>query len=204
NDGSVVMSNIRKGKTGLPIIGNNETYSATLVTEWYDGSPMDDSKADGAVYLKYKGTEYPNYTGSYFRVNLPNWGETFLQKPNVDSLRNMSSTEILLLKMGYYKGVTLLGYYAENGGDTPAPIEYYLSYTAESDDGGSVFEVGGIKLEHEFVNYADISYFGAKEGDISLAEITTCENYCFKNGIILDFGSKSYVIDGTLNIRCET
>src|SRR5690606_10389003 len=129
NDGSVVMSNIRKGKADLPVIGSNETYSAALVTEWYDGSPMDDSKADGAVYLKYKGTEYPNYTGSYFRVNLPNWGETFLQKPNVASLRNMSSTEILLLKMGYYKGVNLLGYYAENGGDTPAPIIYYLSET---------------------------------------------------------------------------
>lgn len=160
NDGSVVMSNIRKGKADLPVIGGNETYSATLVTEWYDGSPMDDSKADGAVYLKYKGTEYPNYTGSYFRVNLSNWGETFLQKPNVASLRNLSSTEILLLRMGYYKGVNLLGYYAENGGDIPTPIEYYLSDTAEEDDGGSVFEVGGIKLEHDFGNDVDVRYYG--------------------------------------------
>src|SRR5690606_4353179 len=160
NDGSVVMSNIRKGKAGLPIIGNNETYSATLVTEWYDGSPMDDSKADGAVYLKYKGTEYPNYTGSYFRVNLPNFGELFLEKDTVAQMRGLSSTEILLLKMGYYKGVKLNGYYQK--GDTPAPIEYYLSDTTESDDGGSVFEVGGIKLEHEFVGVLDIKYFGAK------------------------------------------
>src|SRR5690606_4095904 len=107
NDGSVVMSNIRKGKADLPVIGNNETYSATLVTEWYDGSPMDDSKADGVVYLKYKGTEYPNYTGSYFRVNLPNFGELFLEKDTVAQMRALSSTEILLLKMGYYKGIKL-------------------------------------------------------------------------------------------------
>src|SRR5690606_21665872 len=38
----------------------------------------------------------------------------------------------------------------------------YLSETTESDDGGSVFEVGGIKLEHEFVGVLDIKYFGAK------------------------------------------
>src|SRR5690606_19901407 len=158
NDGSVVMSNIRKGKADLPVIGNNETYSATLVTEWYDGSPMDDSKADGAVYLKYKGTEYPNYTGSYFRVNLPNFGELFLEKDTVAQMRDLSSTEILLLKMGYYKGVKLSGYYEK--GDTPAPIEYYLSDTVEEDDGGSVFEVGGIKLEHEFGGYIHVSYFG--------------------------------------------
>lgn len=162
NDGSVVMSNIRKGKTDLPIIGNNETYSATLVTEWYDGSPMDDSKADGAVYLKYKGTEYPNYTGSYFRVNLPNFGELFLEKDTVAQMRGLSSTKILLLKIGYYKGVKLNGYYQE--GDTPSPIEYYLSDTTESDDGGSVFEVGGVKLEHEFVDVLNLAYYGIKIG----------------------------------------
>lgn len=148
NDGSVVMSNIRKGKTDLPIIGNNETYSATLVTEWYDGSPMDDSKADGAVYLKYKGTEYPNYTGSYFRVNLPNDGELFLEKDTVAQLRAMSAVEILLLKMGYYKGVKLNGYHEK--GDIPKPEEFKIFTTVEDESSATVVEVSDIKLVSKF------------------------------------------------------
>lgn len=171
-DGSRVMSNIRN-KKGIPFFRENDTYTATRVVTWFDGSPMDDSKVDGKIYLKHR------QSGSYYLVNLPNWGETFLQKPNVASLRNMSSTEILLLRMGYYKGVTLLGYYAENGGDTPAPIEYYLSDTAEEDDGGSVFEVGGIKLEHEFVGEVDVRYFGARADGVfdNTTSITRASRY---------------------------
>lgn len=153
DDGTRVISNIRN-KKGIPFFRENDTYTATRVSTWYDGTPMDDSKVDGSVYLKHRESN------EYYLANLPNWGETFLQKPNVDALRNMSSTEILLLKMGYYKGVSLLGYYAEEGGDTPAPIQYYLSDTEEEDDGGSVFEVGGIKLEHEFSGEINVLYFG--------------------------------------------
>lgn len=47
-DGQVVISDIVKRKTTVPIFSSNETYSATLVTSWYDGSPMDDTKADGS------------------------------------------------------------------------------------------------------------------------------------------------------------
>src|SRR5690606_37459438 len=93
-----------------------------------------------------------------------NFGELFLEKDTVSQMRDLSSTEILLLKMGYYKGVKLNGYYEK--GDTPAPIEYYLSETAESDDGGSVFEVGGIKLEHKFTESLDLSYYGVKSNSL--------------------------------------
>ena len=159
NDGQVVISNIRKARGTVPIFGGNETYSATLVDSWWDGTPMDDAKADGDVYFKYIGEEYPEYTGRYFELNLPNDGELFLEKDTVDELRAMSNTEILLLQKGYYKGVTLNGYYKAN--DTPGAIQYYLSDTEEEDDGGSIFEVGGIKLEHEFVDSINPSYYGA-------------------------------------------
>src|SRR5690606_35560101 len=118
---------------------------------------MDDSKAGGSVYLKYKGTEYPDYTGSYFRVNLPNFGELFLEKDTVAQMRALSSTEVLLLKMGYYKGVKLNGYWSK--GDAPT-VEYFLSETTEEDDGGSVIEVGGVKFEHDFKYRVDIRNYG--------------------------------------------
>lgn len=153
NDGNVVLSNIRKGRASIPVIGLNDSYTATKVTTWFDGSPMTPEKADGSVYLRLAET------GEYFRVNLPNDGELFLEKDTVAQLRDMSAVEILLLRMGYYKGVTLNGYY--NANDTPSPIQYHLSDTEEEDDGGSVFEVGGVKLEHDFGGYVDIRYFGA-------------------------------------------
>lgn len=84
----------------------------------------------------------------------------------VAELRSLSQQYIQGLVSGKYKGVQLLGYYTK--GDTPAPTEYYLSDTAEEDDGGSVFEVGGIKLEHEFVGGLDLRYFGVtSEGDMT-------------------------------------
>lgn len=177
-DGSRVISNLRN-KKGIPFFKDNDTYTATRVTEWYDGTLMDDSKVDGVVYLKHK------LSGEYYLVNLPNWGQYFLEKDTVADLRAMSSTEILLLKMGYYKGVKLNGYYAKN--DTPAPIEYYLSDTVDLDDGGSVFEVGGIKLEHEFVGEVHIGYFGAQDN----ADFTST---------LSDIFSKYKVVSGSKNI----
>lgn len=153
SDGQTVISNIRNN-LNIPVFSANDTFTATKVTTWYDGTPMTTGKVDGKVYLRLKTT------GEYFRVNLPNFGKTFLQKPNMQSMRDMSSTEILLLKMGYYKGVNLLGYYAPEGGDTPAPIEYYLSDTTSNDNGGSVVEVGGIKLEHDFNSKYLVEYYG--------------------------------------------
>lgn len=84
----------------------------------------------------------------------------FLIKNTVEDLRVLSSTEISDLQLGIYEGLMLLGYY--DRGDTPAPIIYYLSDTSEEEDGGSVFQVGGLKLEHKFVGGVDVLYYGAK------------------------------------------
>lgn len=191
-DGQVVLSNIRRKKE-IPVIGMNDTYTATKVTTWYDGSVMNDSKADGFIYLKHRGTN------EYFRVNLPNWGETFLEKdaivrdsstPSSEStVRELTSTEILLLKMKYYKGVKVSGYY--KNGDTPGAIEYILSTTSETDEGGSVIEVGGIKLEHVFTDGVDPRYYGAKSNE---DETGILEKTIIKHKIINI--SAPYYVDG--------
>lgn len=167
-DGQVAIHNIRKKRLSIPVFGPNETYSATLVNSWWDGTPMDDSKADGNVYFKLKklpsgaDSGLSQYIGSYFKVNLPNSGELFLEKDTMQEMRDLNSTEILLLQMGYYKGVRLNGYYTK--GDTPGPIEYRLSDVTTSDDGGSVIEVGSIKLEHDFNGVINLRYYGCRNG----------------------------------------
>src|SRR5690606_19425666 len=87
----------------------------------------------------------------------------------VAQLRALDARQIWAIQNGYYKGVKLNGYYSE--GDTPAPIEYYLSDTTSSDDGGSVFEVGGIKLEHEFRGEVDVRYYGVVNDSSNQTEI---------------------------------
>lgn len=138
-----------------PVTKLSVQYSKVL--NWYDGTPMTDTKLDSyGIYVK-KGSEY-------FLKSLGEYGQ-ILQKNTMTEMRNLSGLEILLLRMGYYNSVQLNGYYQE--GDTPAPIQYYLSSTTEVDDGGSVFEVGGIKLEHDFGKHIDIRYFGAKGDSIN-------------------------------------
>lgn len=169
-DGQVVISDIVKRKTTVPIFSSNEAYSATLVTSWYDGSPMDDTKADGSVYFKLKALPqgadpdiYGQYVGSYFRVNLPKFGETFLEKDTMQSMRDLSPVEVLLLEMGYYKGVKLNGYYVKE--DAPSII-YSLSTTPYPDNEGNIIVVGDIKLEHKFIGDINVRNFGVK-GDAS-------------------------------------
>lgn len=130
-----------------------ETYN--VVTEWYDGTPLDDSKLDSdLVYVKYEGK---------YLVRNFEYGQV-LQKDTMQEMRDLSSYEILLLKMGVYKHVQLNGYYEK--GDTPSPINYTLSDTQEVDDGGSVVEVSGVKLEHTFTREVDASYYGVISGYI--------------------------------------
>lgn len=149
SDGKEVLSNILDKDTGKLI-------EFKEVSEYYDGTPMSDDKLDIERYLYIKNN------GKYYLRVLDN-PDKFLEKDTMLDMRNISNTEIMLLKMGYYKGVKLNGYYSK--GDTPAPIDYYLSDTSEEDDGGSVFAVRGVKLEHEFVGEVDVLYFGAK-GDL--------------------------------------
>ena len=81
-------------------------------------------------------------------------------KNTMAEMKNLSAAEITDLQNGVYKGVCLRGYYEK--GDTPAPVIYYLSSTAGTDDAGSIIETGGIKLEHNFAHDLDVSYFGVK------------------------------------------
>ena len=212
-DGSVTLTNMRNN-LGVPVFGLNETISATMVDQYWDGSPMDDSKVDGKFYLKLKklpagaDSTMQQYVGKYFRVNLPNWGELFLEKDTMAEMRGLSSMEILLLKASYYKGVRLNGYYAKN--DTPAPIEYYLSNTLDTDDEGSVVVVGDIKLEHEF-KILDVKYFGALGDNTTLQTtiLNRCLQYSKKVGGIEVIISDSpnnlpYLVDNSLLIPSYT
>lgn len=144
-DGSIVISNV-KSKI------DNATTSYTVVTTWYDGTPMDDSKVDQwGIYSKFKET------GEYLRENKPQWGELFLEVDTVADLRAMSTHNQFLIKIGYYKGVRLGGYYAK--GDTSLPIDYKLTNTG-NDNGGSLFELTDIKLLNDVEALGNPKYFG--------------------------------------------
>lgn len=192
-DGSVVWSNLRN-KKGIPVIGLNDTYTASRVTQWYDGTPMTDLKVDGKIWFKERET------GEYFRVNLPNWGEIFLEKDTMAQTRGLNPTEILLLKAGYYKGVKLNGYYAK--GDTPRSIEYYISETTKQDDGGAIVEVSDIKLEHYFTGRLEAQYYGIigvnsytniNQVPDRSTEIQRFEDYRVANGLLGVFNNVGHI-----------
>lgn len=209
-DGNVTIYNLRNN-LGVPVFGLNEMISASRVTQYWDGTPMDESKVDNKLYLQLKSLpddtnpDLEKYIGDYFKINLPYDGELFLEKDTIGQVNNMSPVEISLLRMGYYKGVMLNGYYEY--GDTPFPIEYRLSVTVEDDDGGSVIELPiGIKLTHLFIDKANIKHFGAK-GDRtseSSGSINRCSKYCEKNNITLDWGQGEFNISNTVYLRSSS
>lgn len=158
SDGLEVLSNILDKDTGKLI-------EFKEVSEYYDGTPMSDGKLDAERYLYIKNN------GKYYLRVLDN-PDKFLEKDTMLDMRNISNTEIHLLKMGYYKGITLNGYYAK--GDTPNPIQYNISNTLEVDNGGSIIEAAGLKFVHSFRGYVDVRYFGAKKDEISTSVINNC------------------------------
>ncbi|UEQ77637.1 hypothetical protein [Chryseobacterium arthrosphaerae] len=90
-----------------------------------------------------------------------------LIKETVSQLYLLTPAEISDLKSGVYSGVLLLGY--DMKGDTPAPIEYYLTNTAADPDDGSIFTIDytdsmgntqSIKLEHDFKEGVHPMYYG--------------------------------------------
>lgn len=186
-DGSVVWSNLRN-KKGVPVIPINATYTATKVTTWYDGSPMTEEKADGLVYFKEKESN------DFYLVNLPNWGENYLEKDTAQSFRDMNPTEILLIRAGYYKGVKLNGYH--QSGDTPYSINYHLSSTTNGDDGGGVFYIGLYKFEHKFIGIVHPEHFGAKGNGLN--DDTTALNRCLNIGIKVQLENRYRITDTLL------
>src|SRR5690625_5468677 len=98
------MANIEKPiwskdkQTLTNVLVNNKSTTYNKVSNWYDGTPMDDSKLDDdCVYVKYEG--------EYLVRNMEEGQE--LQKDTMDVMRNLSTFEILLLKIGIYKHVRI-------------------------------------------------------------------------------------------------
>ena len=166
SDGLEVLSNILDKETGKLI-------EFKEVSEYYDGTPMSDGKLDAERYLYIKNN------GKYYLRVLDN-PDKFLEKDTMLDMRNISNTEILLLKMGYYKGVTLNGYYTK--GDTPIPINYkWIDSDTSTDDGGGVIETSAStigRLNHVFRTQANIVYYGADRTGIvdSTIPIQNCIN----------------------------
>jgi len=78
-------------------------------------------------------------------------------------MRNLSACEIVALESGCYSGVELLGYYEK--GDTPYPVEYFVSQDNLPDDGGSVILSGTLRLA-AMAKDLDLRHFGAiDDGD---------------------------------------
>src|SRR5690606_8476998 len=154
----------------------NQEYNEYRVNDLpTSGNPGD------RYYLNVGGGKYMSFITSDAGVLTRESGAEFIEKDTVAELRAISAREIWAIQNGYYKGVKLNGYYAK--GDTPAPIEYYLSDTTEEDDGGSVFEVGGIKLEHDFIGDVDVSYFGIIEQEEFTERITQVFNILFSKNL---------------------
>ncbi|WP_185288566.1 hypothetical protein [Chryseobacterium lactis] len=87
-----------------------------------------------------------------------------LVKETVLQLKALTLAEISDLESGVYSGVLLLGY--DLKGDTPAPIEYYITNTMDEPDDGSLFKVvagnKSIKLEHNFKEGVHPMYYGIR------------------------------------------
>lgn len=132
----------------------------------------------------------------------------FLVKETMAAMRGLSAAEITALQNGTYDGVQLLGYYAK--GDTPAPIIYYLTPTIldpGSDNGGSIIELGGIKLIHHFMDHVHVSYFGATGQGLADATegIQKAVNYSATRKIPLLFAEKTtYITKAVINLPSNT
>lgn len=197
-DGSKVVNNVKINK-------DNSTTSYSVVDVWYDGTSMDDSKVDEwGVYSKYKAT------GEYLREDKPNWGESFLEVDTIADLGAMSAYNLFLIKIEYYKGVRVHGYYTK--GDTPRSINYVISETSKVDDGGSVIQVGEHKFVFEFLdNRPDPRYFGAKADDDSYDNSTAFsnilkylkENNFFRPTFYIPEGFDGFYYTQTLNIPVD-
>lgn len=128
-------------------------------------------------------------------------GQSFsfpLEKNNISDLRNSSEAEIILIKSGIVEYVRVLGYYEK--GDTPIPINYYISNTSKSDDGGSVIDVGDIKINHNFISKVDARYFGVKNesGYDNDSNLKNIEEYLYDNP------RKTFVLEGSGSGNFET
>lgn len=115
--------------------------------------------AGNTYALNVGGGKYKNFIVSDTLNLVSEAGAEFIEKDTMAQFRAITSREIWAIQNGYYKGVKLNGYYAK--GDTPYPLNYFLSATVSADDGGSIIEAGGVKFEIT-ESSVDLKHFGAK------------------------------------------
>src|SRR5690606_26270547 len=91
-------------------------------------------------------------------IKQKNMANQFLVKETMVAMRGLSAAEITSLQNGTYEGVQLLGYYEK--GDTPTPIEYYLTTTGTNNNGDTI-TTGSIILKANFEGkIIDALYYG--------------------------------------------
>lgn len=135
-------TNLISGTTG-------ESVNYEEVTEWYDGSPMDDSKCDGVVYRKLPASVGNGYVRIAFDPNKTN---TLVYK-TIPDLVNRSHTDTLLVYIGYYKDIQVLGFWEENDGGGGV-YHYNPNTTKSSHDGGCIISTTAyLTDENDFDNY---------------------------------------------------
>lgn len=161
--------------------------------------PTSGLSAGDTYVLNVGGGKYQTYVVSDTLQLTKEAGADFLEKDNVAELRVITAREIWAIQNGHYKGVKLNGYYEK--GDTPTPIDYYISATSATDDGGSVFEVESVKFEHKFTQ-KDISarYFGVlNDSQINQSySIMAFNKYCDDNNIYeIDFENMTLIAPTT-------
>ncbi|HWL22301.1 MAG TPA: right-handed parallel beta-helix repeat-containing protein [Ureibacillus sp.] len=184
----------------------DDTYDLSNPTEpiWYIASPGTYNTVPSITLTENSILTWNGQSWSHIPFELEVRGE-FLVADNIQEVRNITPDVASLLVNGTYKGVTVLGYDEPN--DTPSPINYYVSDTLLSDNGGSVLEGGGIKLEHNFNGSIDVSYFGAKGDFTGNISNPYTDNHTFIqnaiNSIIkgeILFGKGAYAFSKTLEI----
>lgn len=160
------------------------------IKNWYDGSPMDDSKLDPVVFQKKDNI--------YYQRTFDDLDTKNLIKENIEDLKNISETEILLLKMGVYKSVEVQGYFER--GDTPKPINYYLSESIQNDNGGNrIDSIAGDKFECFFTSMVDASYFGVITGKTCADNFQRLIDFAYKKEIVL--GNGGYYFDKSVVLK---
>lgn len=119
----------------------------------------------------------------------------------VADFRSMTTDKLTQLTSGKAFCATLLGYYTK--GDTPAPINYFISTTSASDDGGSVFDVSGVKFEHDFSEeVVDIRYYGCKSDGVF--DNVTKLNYLATKGWTIKLPKGITSVSDTVKLRLNT
>lgn len=131
------------GKTHLSNVldvTNGHSLEYTEVSEYADGSPIDDAKT-----LSSSGV-YRKYNDKYFIQSLDLEKSRTLTVSTVSSLRSISVKNLILIKIGYYDKVTTKGYY--NEGDGGGSDYLIKNSTSSTDDGFLIIKPNnGLGLE---------------------------------------------------------